>query len=244
MAESHEDDFRDEEIYEDHGNDIAFFQRSEWLPTADDNEDPQAAPVNEEERDVLPAESFDHGASLEGGNPQQLREPVRNFCAHSVQTPFPGFWTRIFLVKKNIPDKNKALCILYMIPDYRRELMKEIIYGEPQDGEVRLLSFHFNGSKMQDFHTLFLENGQQIKVSFKITNAYQQNVFRREEYCQQSFDGFQIRAESQSRVGKKGSKATFCVQYVGECEEEGEITLTYHSNPVMSIRLLFAISNY
>ena len=65
--------------------------------------------------------------------------------------------------------------------------MKEIIYGEPQDGEVRLLSFHFNGSKMQDFHTLFLENGQQIKVSFKITNAYQQNVFRREEYCQQSF---------------------------------------------------------
>ena len=53
---------------------------SEWLPTADDNEDPQAASVNEEEGDVLPAESFDHGASLEGGNPQQLREPVRSKC--------------------------------------------------------------------------------------------------------------------------------------------------------------------
>ena len=57
-------------------------------------------------------------------------------------------------------------------------------------------------------------------------------------------DGFQIHAQSQSRVGQRGSKATFCVQYVGECEEEGEMTLTYHSNPVMSIRLLFAISNY
>lgn len=129
MAESHEDDFRDEEIYEDHVNDIDFFQMSEWLPTADDNEDPQAASVNEEEGDVLPAESFDHGASLEGGNPQQLREPVRNFCAHSVQTPFPGFWTRIFLVKKNIPDKNKALCILYMIPEYRREVSQHFIYS-------------------------------------------------------------------------------------------------------------------
>ena len=50
------------------------------MPTADDNEDPQAASANEEERDVLPAESFDHGASLEGGNPQQLRKPVRSKC--------------------------------------------------------------------------------------------------------------------------------------------------------------------
>lgn len=66
--------------------------------------------------------------------------------------------------------------------------MKEIIiFEEPQDGEVRLLSFHFNGSKMKDSHTLFLENDQHIKVSFKVTNADQQNVFRREEYCQQSF---------------------------------------------------------
>lgn len=65
--------------------------------------------------------------------------------------------------------------------------MKQIIYGESQDGEVRLLSFHFNNLKMQDFHTLFLENGQQIEVAFKITNDDQQNVLRTEEYCQQSF---------------------------------------------------------
>lgn len=131
-----------------------------------------------------------------------------------------------------------------MIPDDKHELIEQIIDRESQDGKVRHLSFNFNNFKIKDFHTLFLENGQQIKVSFKITNAYQQNVFRREEYCQQSFDGFQIRAQTQSRVGQIGSKATFCVRFVGECEEEGEITLTYHSNPVVPIRLLFAISNY
>lgn len=52
------------------------------MPTAEDNKDPQVASVNEEERDayVLPTESFHHGASLEGGNPQQLRKPAISKC--------------------------------------------------------------------------------------------------------------------------------------------------------------------
>lgn len=66
-------------MYEDHVDEIDFFQRSEWS-TADDDEDPQAASVNEEERDVLPSESFYHCASLEGGNPQQLRKPAISKC--------------------------------------------------------------------------------------------------------------------------------------------------------------------
>ena len=68
--------------------------------------------------------------------------------------------------------------------------MKEIIYGESQNGEVRLLSFYFNNSKMQDRHTLFLENGQQIKVSFKVTSDGQRNVVILEEYSQQSLQSF------------------------------------------------------
>lgn len=40
----------------------------------------------------------------------------------------------------------------------------------------------------------------------------------------------------------------FCVQYLGEddelCQEQGEITLTYNSNPAMRMTLLFSISNY
>jgi len=48
-------------------------------------------------------------------------------------------------------------------------------------------------------------------------------------------------------MGEKGCKASFCVQYAGEegelCQEQGEITLTYNSNPAMRMTLLFSISN-
>ncbi|KAK2553342.1 hypothetical protein P5673_025314 [Acropora cervicornis] len=61
------------------------------------------------------------------------------------------------------------------------------------------------------------------------------------------WDGFQIRSQSQNRMGEKGCKASFCVQYAGEegelCQEQGEITLTYNSNPAMRMTLLFSISN-
>ena len=60
-------------------------------------------------------------------------------------------------------------------------------------------------------------------------------------------DGFQIRSQSQNRMGERGCKASFCVQYLGEndelCQEQGEITLTYNSNPAMRMTLLFSISN-
>jgi len=121
--------------------------------------------------------------------------------------------------------------------------MREICQ-ESQDGQVRQLSFFVNHSRMQDSHNFFLENNEKITVGFKITNHAQQNFRGWEEGCHQ-FDGFQIHSQSQNRMGERGCKASFCVQYLGEddelCQEQGEITLTYNSNPAMRMTLLFSI---
>ena len=61
----------------------------------------------------------------------------------------------------------------------------EEICEESWGAEVRRLSFFINNSKMQDTHTFFLENNEQVTVAFKITNNDQQNFSGWEEGCQQ-----------------------------------------------------------
>jgi len=153
-------------------------------------------------------------------------------------------------ILEQMGNKNKVthLALLAMVTFhflFLSQLMREICQ-ESQDGEVRQLSFFVNNSRMQDSHTFFLENNEKITVGFKITNHDQQNFRGWEEGCHQ-FDRFQIRSQSQNRMGERGCKASFCVHYLGEddelCQEQGEITLTYNSNPAMRMTLLFSICN-
>ncbi|XP_029191376.2 uncharacterized protein LOC114957954 [Acropora millepora] len=262
MAENHSDDF---------GDDHVDVRRMPPRANDDENshleketEDPQVVSVNQTERDVRAAvmrveasnERSPQDLDQNDVAPQQqalevhhqLREktPTTDFCDHSVPTPFPGFMVLIFLLMKKLPGGNIALYRLYIIPYEAYRLMREICQ-ESQDGQVRQLSFFVNHSRMQEYHNFFLENNEKITVGFKITNHAQQNFRGWEEGCHQ-FDSFQILSQSQNRMGDRVCKASFCVQYRGEddelCQEQGEITLTYNSNPAMRMTLLFSISNY
>ncbi|XP_068702755.1 uncharacterized protein [Montipora foliosa] len=188
------------------------------------------------------------------GSEQQVEDlikktPSLNSCHLFVQTPSTGLMIRMFLFERSFPERREKHFTLYIIPAEDCQAYKEIHQQNTQRGNSRQIPFAVNNSRSKEFHTCFLENEQQITVSFDIENQYQQNFVAMDDDDRRQFvfRGLTIRSESQNRL-EKGAKSTFRVQCIGEpgalCQEQGVITLTINSHSSMITKLFFSISTW
>ncbi|XP_068718168.1 uncharacterized protein [Montipora capricornis] len=181
--------------------------------------------------------------------PQKEKTPSSNCCHLFVQTSWIGLTIRMFLFERSFPGRREKHFTLYMIPAEDCKAYEEIHQQNIQRGNSRQIPFAVNNSQSEEFHTCFLENEDQITVSFEIENQHQQNFVAMDDDDRREFvfRGLTIRSESQNRL-EKGAKSTFRVQCIGEpgalCQEQGVITLTINSHSSMITKLFFSISTW
>ncbi|XP_068718171.1 uncharacterized protein [Montipora capricornis] len=186
---------------------------------------------------------------LETEVPPKEKTPSLNSCHSFVRTPWTGLTIIMFLFERSFPERREKHFTLYMIPAEDRQVYQEIHHQNIQKGNTRQIPFAVNNSRSEEFHTLFLENEDQIRVSFEMENRHQHNFVAMDDEDRREFvfRGLNIRSESQNRL-EKGTKTTFRVQCIGEpgalCQEQGLIRLTINSRPSMMTNLFFSISTW